>query len=156
MYKQLTVPENRRAIVTRRHRLTGVFTPGTYCFLDIPALRIELEWHDLRSPLLKSKWTRHLFESRQDIVQQHFVPVQTGPLEIAMVSVNGALDELLLPQKLALFWKDAGIINVELISIGVAEQETPAHIFSKIKLQDSFELAEENTEDWIYETQEES
>src|SRR5579875_3434157 len=113
MYSKITVAENTRAVVTRNYRFVRLLTPGIYRLLSIPMLRIGVELHEVRFPLFRSKWTRFLLTRRPDLVAQHFVVVETGPLDVALVSVNGALYKVLWPGKTELFWKDAGRITCE-------------------------------------------
>lgn len=154
MYTKIKVEENQRVIVSRRNRFAQLLPPGAHWVFNAPMLRLGLEWHELRFPLCRSKWTRFLIHKRPDIVAQHFVAIETGPLEIAMVSVNGQLNEMLLPEKVGLFWKDAGKVTIERVNIG-ADYAAPSRLFSRFEpLGISADLDE--IEDWLYEAQEET
>jgi hypothetical protein len=156
MYTKISVPENKRIILTKNERFARLLTPGVYRIFCAPFQRIGMELHELTFPVFRSKWTRFLIEKRPDLVSQHFVVAETGPLDIAMVLVNGRLYDVLLPERTVLFWKAAGEIRVEVVNIG-AEDDVPANmppeLESNLTAPNSGEHLEE---DWIYQMQEES
>jgi hypothetical protein len=141
--------------MTRNGRFARLLTPGVYRIFAPPMLRIGMESHELSSPLLKSHWTPFLIQKRPDLVSRHFVVVQTGSLDLAMISVNGTLYDVLLPEKTVLLWKDSGQITVELVNIG-ADHDSPACTACELELQPSLADFDENEDDWVFETQAES
>lgn len=147
MFRKIIVKEGNRVIVTRNNRFDRLLTPGVHWVFAPAVLRIGTESHDLRSPMLKSKWGQFLIAQRPDIVSRHFVLVATASLEIALISFNNTFYDVLLPSKKVLFWKDAGTIKAEIINIG-AEDDPPA--IMRVEA-DSNEVRSE----WIYELQEE-
>jgi hypothetical protein len=152
---RVTVADNNRVIVTRNDRFARLLTPGVHRIFAPPMLRIGVESHELRFPLLKSKWTRFLMHQRPDLVSQHFVVLETGSLDIAMVSVNGVLYDVILPDKTVLCWKDSGKITVELANIG-SDYDAPIDAFSELKLPPIPADLDENEDDWVFKTQAES
>jgi hypothetical protein len=154
MFTRIEVAWNHRVILTKNDRFARLLTPGVHRIFGPPILRIGMETHDLRSPLFNSKWTRFLIQNRPDLVAEHFVVAATGSLDMAMISVNGTLYDLILPAKTVLFWKAAGKITVELVNIGA--EDAPASMFSEAELQTTSIPLDETDDDWVFETQEES
>jgi hypothetical protein len=155
MFTKIRVTDHQRAIVTRNDRFARLLMPGVHRLFNSPISRIGVEYYELRVPLFRSKWSGFLLDQRPDLIAQHFVAVRTGTLEIAMISVNGALTELLLPGKFALFWKDAGTISVNLVDIGTREDATESmpSLFETARLHG---VEDETSDDWTYEILEES
>jgi hypothetical protein len=58
------------------------------------------------------------------VVSTHFTVVETTEAEIAMISVEGRLEHILLPKKRMLFWKDAAPVSVEVLTL-IGEPELP-------------------------------
>lgn len=154
MYIKIEVAQNNRVILTRNDRFARVLTPGVHRIFAPPIMRIGTESHDVCSPLFKSKWARFLMHKRPDVVSQHFVVAKTGFLDLAMISVNGALYDVLLPYKAVLLWKAAGKITVELVNIGA--DDPPASTFSEAELRTNPAPLDESEDDWVFETLEES
>lgn len=108
MFAKLSIAENNRVLLTRNNRFARLLTPGVHRVFTPPLLRIGTEWHDVRSPLFNSKWAPFLLQERPDLVAEHFILAKTGSLDLAMITVNGALYDVILPEKTVLFWKAAG------------------------------------------------
>ena len=156
MYTKISVPEDKRIIVTKNERFARLLTPGVYRIFCAPFQRIGMESHELAFPVFRSRWTRYLMEKRPDLVSHHFVLAETGPLDIAMVLVNGKLYDVLLPERKVLFWKAAGDIRVEVVNIG-AEDDLPVNTPPELDLAlPAPNGGEHLEEDWMYQTQEES
>jgi hypothetical protein len=75
--------------------------------------------------MFRSRWEGYLLRKRPDLVAAHFVVVETKESEIAMISVNGTLYQVLLPGKRALFWKDAASLSAELVTVIDSELPEP-------------------------------
>lgn len=149
MSTKLRVAEDKRVIVSRNDRFGGLLTPGVYRIAPPPAGPIGLETHEISAFTFKSKWARFLIERRPDLVMRHFVLVETGPLDVAMVLANDSLLEVLLPQKKQLYWRDAGKISFEVINIGdEAEGSESEEIVASQRV-------EELDNDWVHELAEE-
>jgi hypothetical protein len=50
-------------------------------------------------------------------VEKHFHLVETTDSELAMVSVDGTLYQVVLPSRRALFWKDGSELKVEYVNV---------------------------------------
>ena len=154
MFTKVTVTQNNRVIVTRNDRFVRLLTPGVHRIFAPAMLRVAMEAHEVRSPLLKSKWAPFLMHNRPDLVAQHFVLVKTGSLDLAMISIDGTLYDVILPGRAVLLWKAAGKITVELVNIG-ADHDDPVFMFSEPELSPLPSNVDENEDDWVLETQEE-
>jgi hypothetical protein len=117
LWRLVTVNTNQRVLVTKNGRLSSILKPGKHVLFTRPFSTLEFETHNLHRPVFKSRWADHVVASRQDLVAEHFHVVATNDSQVAMVSVDGDLYQVLLPTRTALFWKDSANVTVEYIEM---------------------------------------
>lgn len=107
--KRLTLTEADRAIVIRKGRITEILGAGEH------KLRRKdvFESHNLCDPVFVSNLNDALVRERPDLVETNLTEVRTGTGEIAVISRDGRLFKVLLPEARLMLWTDAGPWDVE-------------------------------------------
>lgn len=113
LLKRVKVDKNYRALVIKNDKLFRVLTPGAHLLFVSPFSEFRIEIHSVRNLEFRSRWSGQLVSERRDLLQKHFHLVETSDSQIAMISVNGNLYQVLLPSRLALFWNDGSRLKVE-------------------------------------------
>ncbi|MDX2151999.1 MAG: slipin family protein [Bryobacteraceae bacterium] len=111
-------------MVIRDGRFDRILMPGVHVLWKAPFASLEVELYGIRQTVLTNSWTDFVVKERPDIVERHFVLAETGDAEVAMVTVDGKLARVIAPAKRALFWKDAGRIEVQVVNV-LASPEVP-------------------------------
>jgi hypothetical protein len=117
LLKRINVKKGERVIVTKNGRFAAILTPGSHLLFVPPMVSLGIESYDLQSPVLGSRWTRFFLQNRPDIISAHFTLIETSDSQIAMVSIDGSLHQVLLPGKRMLIWKDGPPVTVEVVNI---------------------------------------
>jgi len=123
-WKRITVGDLERILVANDDRFAAILPPGDYWF-RMPG-KIEIERHDVRDLVFRSLWEAFLVDQRPDMVNRHFVRVETSETQIGMVYLNGSLYQVLTPAKRVLYWRDAGAVSAEIVDV----ISTPAKVFA--------------------------
>src|SRR5436309_13139409 len=104
--ERVIIQQNERGVVSRNGRFTRILGPGSHWLFLAPFRTTDVEVYELANPHFRGKWSNYLAENRPDVIAAHFTLVETDESQIAMIFVDGALSEVLLPSKRALFWKN--------------------------------------------------
>lgn len=113
-YRQVTIPENQRALVLRKGRFDAVLGPGKH---RLPVRDVTIETHDLGRPLFTSPYADALLRERPELARTHLTEIRTGADEVTVVTRDGRPFEVLHPDGRLLLWTDAGPWAVERIDI---------------------------------------
>jgi regulator of protease activity HflC (stomatin/prohibitin superfamily) len=124
LFKRISVPDNTRALVTRKGRFIAILAPGDYTFVTGPMGKVCAEMYSLRALSFDSNWADFLVKERPAVVERNFVVVETRDSEVAIVSVDGKFNTVIAPGKRALYWRDAAAITAEIIDVN-ASPEVP-------------------------------
>jgi hypothetical protein len=116
-FKRIKVNKNYRALVIKNGKLFRVLAPGTHLLFVSPFSETKIEVHSVRNFAFRSRWSDQLVIERKDLLQEHFHLVETRDSELAMISVNGNLYQILLPSRRALFWNDGSQLKVEYVEV---------------------------------------
>jgi hypothetical protein len=115
--KRITVPQHHRTLVVKNNRIMKILRPGVHRVFVRPFTPFETEVHSLYSPVVRSKWLGTLLKRHSDLTLEHFVVVRTDSSHLAMISVDGALYQVLLPGRRLVLWREAAQITVETVNI---------------------------------------
>lgn len=124
-WNRIQVGDRERALVARNGRLLGIFGPGVHRVARAPFTEVEIELARLDAIAYLGDWTSHLARAATPLRDQHFVLVETGDTEIALVYADGRLHEVLPPARRRLYWKDAAAISAEIVRV-IDAPEAPA------------------------------
>jgi hypothetical protein len=96
-----------------------------------PFVKVQTETHRLQKIAFRSRWASNLFRTQPQLAREHFNVVETNTSQLAMISLDGSLYQVLPPGRRAIFWKDAGRLTVEFVNIieGPAIAETMLNVF---------------------------
>ncbi|MGA8593136.1 MAG: hypothetical protein WB676_00180 [Bryobacteraceae bacterium] len=117
LFKRIRVDQKSRALLIRNGKLCRVLAPGSHLLFFSPFSELKIELHSVRNFAFRSRWSDQLVRERRDLLRKHFHLVETTDSEIAMISVNGNLYQVLLPSRRALFWNDGSELKVEYIDV---------------------------------------
>ncbi|GAB5389075.1 MAG: slipin family protein [Alphaproteobacteria bacterium] len=123
--KRAIVREHERAFLLRGGKLTEVLGPGDHSWFD-PTDSIEVERHSPGLLHLRSNLAKSIITDHREILERHFVHVETGSDEIALIRDGDRLFEVLGPSSSQLYWKDGNQISTEVVSIGTELTMTDA------------------------------
>lgn len=101
--------------MARNGRFAAILQPGDYRFMTLD--QIEIEKHDIRDLVFRSFWCPFLIEDRPELVERHFVKIETSDTQVGLVYVNGNLYEVLTPAKRLLFWREAANVSAEMVDV---------------------------------------
>lgn len=124
-WKRISVGDRERILVIRDGRFDTILGPGEHVLLVSPFTRLETVRCRTDGLLFESEWNRFLLKQRTDLVEQFFVLVETSDVEVAMVSADGRLFQVLPPARRALYWKGEAEVTAELVVV-IDEPEVPA------------------------------
>ncbi|MCB9383359.1 MAG: slipin family protein [Bryobacterales bacterium] len=115
-------------MLTRQRRFETILEPGSHWLFG---LGLEAELHNTRSPEMVSPWADYLASKRADVAAAHFVIVETGDTEVAIVSFDGKLARVVGPGRRVLYWRAAVQVTYERIDVA-AEPEVPARLVAPL------------------------
>ncbi len=130
LFKRISVPDNMRALLTRKGRFVDILTPGDYTFLTGPLGPVAAEMHPVRNLVFDSIWGEFLVKEHPAVVARHFVMVETRDSEVAVISVDGKFSAVLAPGKRALYWRDAAVIAAEIVDVNESPQVPRARLMA--------------------------
>ncbi len=116
LLKTFTITELERGILFRRGAFVRVLEPGNFRFWD-PRGELDVQSFNLATPEFKHTLRDYLLNERPEIVERHFVKVETVDLEIAVVRRDGVVLQILGPRETALFWKGFAPLEVEKLRV---------------------------------------
>ncbi|SFR38883.1 slipin family protein [Litoreibacter janthinus] len=111
--RRVTLTEAERALVIRKGRITDILGAGEHMLRRADVV----ERHDLSDPVFVSTLSDALTRERPDLVDTHLTVLRTGADEIAVVSKDGRLFEVMTPDHRRVLWTDAGPWDVERINL---------------------------------------
>jgi hypothetical protein len=132
-WKKITIRDQERALVVKNGRFQGIFLPGEYRVFAAPGVSLEIERHNLRDLVFRSRWANYLAQERPEIVEQHFTRVKTSDAEVAMVYVDGELFSVMTPGRSILFWRGAAEVRAEIVEVIAAEAEVPSGMLETLE-----------------------
>lgn len=116
MFKTFVIKETQRGILLRRGNFVRVLDGGEFRVFDPNGAYSVLSF-DLERPAFTSPLKDYLIARRPEVVARHFDLVETREAEIAVVSRDGDILEIVAPQSRALFWKGFTAITVERLNV---------------------------------------
>lgn len=133
-FQRIVVGDRERILVTRRQRFYGLFGPGVHTFLGSG---FAYERHDLSDFAFQSEWVPFLLRERPALALQYFHLVETGPAEVALVSVDARLVRVQGPSQRSLYWKSGARFEMELIRVDEQPIAPRAKTADLLRLADS-------------------
>jgi hypothetical protein len=114
--REFTVRKHERGILLRNGDFERFLAPAVYRFVD-PRRRLEVERFDLTQPAFEHRLVDYLVRCQPEAVEDHFLTVETGAGQIAVIYRNGHPWTFVGPERRALFWKGVVRVTAELIDV---------------------------------------
>jgi len=117
LVKRIKVGQHHRTLVIRNGEVHAILKPGAHVLFVPPFVKMQTETHRIQKLVFRSRWADHLLGERPEMARAHFNIVETNDSQVAMISLDGDLFQVLPPGRRAIFWKDAGDVTVELVNV---------------------------------------
>jgi hypothetical protein len=117
LLKRIKVGPHNRALVIRNGEVHAVLEPGNHVVFVPPLVRMQVETHRPLKLVFKSRWADQLLRNRPDIADKYFHVIETGHTQVALISIDGKLYQVLAPGRRALFWKGVADVKTELVDV---------------------------------------
>ena len=112
-WRWLTLTEAERAIVIRKGRITDILGVGEHRIRT----RDVIEQHELMDAEFVSTFDEALRRERPDLAATHLTEVRTDAETLAVISRDGQLHTVAMPDTRVTLWMAAGPWNVERIAL---------------------------------------
>ncbi len=123
----VVVKDGERALLQRNGRLVRVLGPGRHRIFD-PLREHAVEVFAVTRAEFPAERYAVIKAERPELAAQLFEAVETGPGEVAIVSLDGRPVHLLGPLQQRAFWKVASAVAVERIDTARAAKLEPRHL----------------------------
>jgi len=126
MFK-VVVKEDERAFLTRDGRFVQVLGPGRFQAFDY-GRRLAAEVVKVVRAEIAAEKALLIARAHPEVAAEHFEIVQTGPNEVAIVSLDGEPKHQVLPNATRAFWKTVTRVEVERIDAGAEVRVAKRHL----------------------------
>lgn len=124
MLRRILVGDNERVFIIRHGRFETILEPGSHVILGTG---VKVERYNVKDLVLVSDWKDLIVKQRPELAARHFVIVNTGDAEVALVYLDNRLLRVIGPGSRVLFWKGPYEITFQLINARTnPEVPTPA------------------------------
>ncbi len=124
-WKRIKVGDRERVLVIRDGRFDTILGPGEHTIFMTPLTRLETIVCRTDGLIFDNEWAPFLLKQRPDLVELYFTLVETSDTEVALVSADGRLFQVLTPARRVLFWKGVAVITAEVVDV-IDAPEVPA------------------------------
>ena len=128
MIRHIIAGDQELVFVIRKRRFAGILEPGEHWIFG---RGIELERHNTRALVLTSEWADTLVRQHAALAARHFVIVETGDTQVAVVYLDGRLARVIAPAQRVLYFRGLREITFEVIDVR-AEPEVPARMLAAL------------------------
>ena len=132
--RKFIVRKNERGLLFKNGDFVDFLMPGTYRYFD-PFKKIQVELYDLSVPEFSHRLADFFIKAYAEAVARHFTVIELGAQQIALVSKNGRLADILPPSTRALYWKGIVEITTEVIDISevfeISRDKTAPLVYAK-------------------------
>lgn len=130
LYPRLKVGDLERVIVIANGRFREILGPGAHWIAGFWS-DIRIERHKVSALAFTSEWSAYLVSNRPDVIARHFVVVETTDSQVALVSVEGKLAQVIGPGRRVLYWRGPMAVTAQVID-AAASPEAPAQTLAAI------------------------
>ncbi|MFA5952086.1 MAG: slipin family protein [Hyphomicrobium sp.] len=127
LWSTVVVKDDQRAFLSRNGVFERLLPPGRYSEFD-PFDRVTFEVVRVVRSEVSADWALLFARTEPRMVEDHFVIVQPGPTEVAIVSLDGEPKHLLRPNTTRAFWKTLTAVDVEMIDTAVNLRVEKRHL----------------------------
>jgi regulator of protease activity HflC (stomatin/prohibitin superfamily) len=116
IFRKFIVRKNERGLLFKNGDFLDFLEPGTYHHFD-PLRKIQVERYDLSVPEFSHRLVDFFIKNYAEAVARYFTVIALGAQQVALVSKNGQLADILPPSTRTLYWKGVVDITTEIIDI---------------------------------------
>jgi len=124
-WKRIKVGDRERVLVIRNGRFDTILGPGEHLVFVSPFTRLETVVCRTDGLVFDNEWTQFLLKQRPELVERYFILIETSDTEVALVSADGRLFQVLTPARRVLYWKDVAEVTAEVVDV-IDAPEVPA------------------------------
>jgi len=118
IFRKFVVRKNERGLLFKDGDFVDFLEPGIYRYFD-PFLKIQVERYDLSVPEFNHRLTDFFIKEYAEAVARYFTIIELGSQQVALLSKNGRLTDILPPSSRTFYWK--GIVDVTAEFIDISE-----------------------------------
>ena len=127
LFFKTIVRENERAFLYRDGVFQRLLEPGRFRIFD-PAGRYSAETFDVVSKPVDPEKVITLQKTHPHLVEKYFQIVQPGPGEVAIVTINGEVKQVVLPNTTRVFWQIVSQVEIETVNVASRFRVDQAHM----------------------------
>jgi regulator of protease activity HflC (stomatin/prohibitin superfamily) len=124
---KVVVKDDERAFLTRDGRFERLLGPGRFTAFD-PGRHLAAEVVKVARTEIAADKALLIARTHPAVAAEHFEIVQTGPTEVAIVSLDGEPNWRVLPNTTRAFWKTVTRVEVERIDAGTEVRVAKQHL----------------------------
>lgn len=124
---EVVIKDDERAFLVRDGRFVRLLPPGRFTTFD-PAHHLTAEIVKVMRAEIAPERALLLQKTQRPVAEQNFEIVQTGPTEVAIVSLDGEPKLLVAPNSTRAFWKVLTRVDVELIDTAAEMRIAKRHL----------------------------
>ncbi len=124
---EVTVKEDERAFLTRDGRFVRVLGPGRFAAFDYRRHLAAEVIKVVRNEIAADK-ALLIARTHPEVAAEHFEIVQTGPTEVAIVSLDAEPKHQVLPNTTRAFWKTVTRVEVERVDASTDVRVAKRHL----------------------------
>jgi regulator of protease activity HflC (stomatin/prohibitin superfamily) len=124
---KVIVKDDERAFLTRDGRFERLLGPGRFTAFD-PGRHLAAEVVKVARTEIAADKALLIARTHPAVAAEHFEIVQTGPTEVAIVSLDGEPNWRVLPNTTRAFWKTVTRVEVERIDAGTEVRVAKHHL----------------------------
>ena len=129
--RRVLAGDQERVFVIRQGRFERILGPGAYWIPAIPG-PVQLEVHNIGETSLGGTWGDYLVKERAAEAEAFFTIVETRDTEVAVISFDGSVANLIGPGKRWLFWRGPVKVTAQVIDAS-REPEVPAALLAAVR-----------------------
>lgn len=116
VFRKILIRKNERGLLFKDGDFLDFLAPGTYHYFD-PMRKIQVERYDLSVAEFEHRLADFFIKEYPEAVARHFTIIELNPQQIALVSKNGRLADILPPETRRLYWNGVVDVTTEIIDI---------------------------------------
>ncbi|MDJ0789501.1 MAG: slipin family protein [Myxococcota bacterium] len=127
--RKVEIADHERGLLFHRDNFVRVLEPGTHRLWD-PRGRMHVDRYDLSEPAFEHPILDFLVKT-QAVLRERLLVVELGDHEVGLLTVDGKLEDLVLPATRKAYWKDVYDVQVR-VQETLSDFEVPQELVSQL------------------------
>jgi regulator of protease activity HflC (stomatin/prohibitin superfamily) len=128
MIRKIVVGDQERILVVKKGRFDRILGPGEHVLFG---LGLSLQKFSINELAFQSEWSAFLQKERPAVAAEHFVTVETTDPQVAVISLEGKISQVLQPGRRAMFWRGPVAITAQLFDVK-QNPEAPRELLQRL------------------------